>query len=130
VYRRLATSASEPSPVAGPHSTPMATTTSLPVLAEPEWVLWGIPPDYGFSDISMVGPDEGWAIGSGGWTVGGVSATWHYSNGTWQTVPSPTENGLLSIAMVSPDEGRAVGWEGVILHYTTTPDIKLRVQQH
>ena len=117
VYRRLATSAIEPSPVADPCSTPMPTTATLPVLAEPQWVLWGIPTDYGFNDIAMVGPDEGWAIGQGGWTVGGISATWYYSDGAWEPVTGPTEGDLESIVMVSRDEGWAVGAGDAIFHY-------------
>jgi photosystem II stability/assembly factor-like uncharacterized protein len=60
--------------------------------------------------LSMVGANEGWAVGEAG-------TIFHYQNGQWQAIESPTQNGLSSLAMVSANEGWAVGDHSTILHY-------------
>jgi hypothetical protein len=68
-----------------------------------------IPLGIGTSDLAMLGPDEGWAVTSRG-------LIFHYLNGNWEAVPSPTERDLHAIVMPNPDEGWASGY-GVLLHY-------------
>jgi photosystem II stability/assembly factor-like uncharacterized protein len=58
----------------------------------------------------MVSEDEGWAAQDDGKIL-------HYTNGTWQFVPSPTTQGIVDIDMAMPSEGWAVGAYGTILRY-------------
>jgi len=94
----------------------------------------GLSPDTGFTGISMVSADEGWAVG---YTVNDRDATTrplmlHYTHGRWMQVALPASldphTSLTSVAMVSADEGWAVGTvpppaaggpiKGVLLHYS------------
>src|SRR5215212_10120147 len=57
--------------------------------------------------ITMLSPNEGWAVGAG---------ILHYTGGRWTLVSSPdTDESLTDVAMVSPTEGWAVGL-GQLLH--------------
>jgi hypothetical protein len=67
------------------------------------------------SDISMVSPDEGWAVG-GVLTFGGASSEGvilHYAHGQWQRVSGDfTDMLFTSISMTSPTDG----WLSGIIH--------------
>ena len=65
----------------------------------------------------MVSASEGWAVGGQPFSdYGGFIL--HYSEETWQQVPSPTDEWLEDIDMLSSEEGWAVSKGGVILHFT------------
>lgn len=61
-------------------------------------------------DLSMLSPEEGWAIGNAG-------TLYHYQNEGWQTVQSPSPYPLFAIDMINSEEGWAVGENSTILHY-------------
>ena len=66
--------------------------------------------------IAMVSPDEGWTMGMDGTNDHGV--IYHYINGKWTDVSSPTSQSMTHIVMLSPSEGWAVGNAATILHYS------------
>ncbi len=65
----------------------------------------------GLNSVSMVGPTEGWAVGSGG-------IIYHYTGGGW-TLFTSVGTTLNSVFMVNQNDGWAVGNGGVIFHYTS-----------
>jgi photosystem II stability/assembly factor-like uncharacterized protein len=65
--------------------------------------------------VAMVSASEGWAMGVDPASNHGV--IYHYLNGQWTAVVSPTTQGMARIVMLSPDEGWAAGTGGTILHY-------------
>lgn len=75
------------------------------------------------SDLAMVSPTEGWAVGSifGSKPYGAIL---HYKDGDWSEEPFHPRGILSAIAMVSPTEGWAVGGDpqpngaATILHYS------------
>jgi hypothetical protein len=66
------------------------------------------------SDIEMVSPANGWAVGAAG---GGHLNIARWNGGTWFEVASPTSTVLESISMVSDADGWIVGRNGVILQW-------------
>jgi hypothetical protein len=58
--------------------------------------------------VSMLTPDEGWAVGYGHQVL-------HYMHGVWTWQPIQSGGWLFSVAMASPTEGWAVG--GSIIEY-------------
>lgn len=90
--------------------------------------------------ISMVSPDEGWAVGGQTWYAEndpnpGTMVLYHYKNGQWTPTYIPFNDPnwpdsaypvLRSVSMVSADDGWAVGAttngsiEGFFLHYDGT----------
>ncbi len=63
--------------------------------------------------LSMSGPGQGWAVGSGG-------QMWRATGGTWVQVSSPVTTTLYAVAMDSPSHGWAVGYTYVSPSYVTT----------
>lgn len=58
-----------------------------------------------------------------GWAVGDVILKW---DGTgWYVIAKPATPKLTAIAYASQSELWAVGWEGVIMHYGTTPELSV-----
>jgi photosystem II stability/assembly factor-like uncharacterized protein len=79
--------------------------------------------DVSITDLAMVSPTEGWAVGS----VFGSNAygvILHYQDGGWSEESFHPRGMLTAIAMVSPTEGWAVGGDpqpngaATILHYS------------
>ena len=62
------------------------------------------------NDLSWFNKDEGWAAAA-------LGRTYHYQDGIWNLVETPTEVNLQGIDMVTPEEGWVVGHDGTILHY-------------
>jgi len=59
------------------------------------------------ADISMLGQNDGWAVGDYGTII-------HWDGNTWQSIASPTIYHLGDIFMITPDDGWAVGgWDSV-----------------
>ncbi len=122
---------------------PQSAGTGTPV---PSQITYGDLSSFVLNSISMVSPDEGWAVGgtqipptaaSPGLPEYGDPVILHYSQGQWRPVPLPAglpchpscHIVLHSIAMVSPTDGWAVGnsvlppnadgvTSGIVLHYT------------
>lgn len=67
-------------------------------------------PTWSCDDLSVVAPDDVWAVGQEGIIA-------HFDGTTWSAYTSPTTVDLRAIDMVSPDEGWAAGDRGIILHY-------------
>ncbi len=97
----------------------------------PTWhiVAGGGGKEANLSDISMVSPTEGWAVGTTGPSSYGV--VMHYTNSTWSRVAVPTGTyELNAVSMISPTEGWAAGYEascwsgscdqGLLMHYTAS----------
>ncbi|HEY3993137.1 MAG TPA: hypothetical protein VGM01_09690 [Ktedonobacteraceae bacterium] len=66
--------------------------------------------------IAMVSADEGWTMGIDGANNQGV--IYHYIDGKWTSVTSPTNQAMTHLVMLSPNEGWAVGTAATILHYS------------
>ena len=65
-------------------------------------------------DVSMVTPNDGWAVG--GEDAGRVIVRWDGS--AWSTVlDDPNSPGLETIAMTSVSDGWAAGQDGTLLHW-------------
>lgn len=89
----------------------------------------------GLSDMAMVSPTEGWAVGgsytavyehtSNPTTLTEQPLLWHYINGVWSPVQLPMHGRLTSISMDSPTDGWAIGMNNydqsqdrlLLLHY-------------
>lgn len=69
------------------------------------------------NSVAMVSPSEGWAVGAFLKNVGGYdSVIWHYHNGKWARVSSPTQSWLRAVTTLPDGEAWAVGLGGMILH--------------
>jgi hypothetical protein len=116
-----------------PASTPTSQQTASPNASQPRasscapaQITASVPAGAYLMDLSMVSPDEGWAVGGVVGTVGGWggSVLLHYHNCQWTPVGPSYDAALLSISMDSSSDGWAVGGasDGTIqklaLHYT------------
>ena len=70
-----------------------------------------------FSAVAMVSPTEGWAVGTAYSNTGQTGAIFHYSQGQWTQVDSPTHSTWNALAMVSADNGWTGGSQGTLLQY-------------
>lgn len=70
------------------------------------------------SAVALVSPTEGWAVGSTYINGGGqTGAIFHYSQGQWTQIASPTHSTWNTLAMVSADNGWTGGSQGTLLQY-------------
>ena len=86
-----------------------------PGASTPTWQ-WVTPEGANFDQfygLSLVGPNEWWAV-----TSGASPHIVHYHNGKIEDIPVPIKVQFLDIVMFDNDEGWVVGDLGVILHYT------------
>ena len=72
-------------------------------------------PSADLQAVAMVSPGEGWAMGVE--NVPKTNVIYHYLNGHWGSIISPTSQAITRIIMLSPDEGWAVGSAATILHF-------------
>jgi hypothetical protein len=77
--------------------------------------------DIGAMDIasvSMVSASEGWAVGDFFQdSIGNVRGViWHYHNGQWTPMLSPTKYSLSAVSALPDGEAWAVGYNGTLLH--------------
>lgn len=70
-----------------------------------------------FSAVALVSPTEGWAVGSASTNAGTTGAIFHYSQGKWTQIDSPTHSTWKALAMVSADNGWTGGSQGMLLQY-------------
>lgn len=75
---------------------------------QPKWSRVTAPYVRFLSDISMVTPSDGWAVGSD---------ILHWDGHRWSHVANPVSDLLTSVDMVSATDGWAVGVNGTILHW-------------
>ena len=101
------------------HGTSVATNTATPLITAtppirsygtcpPEYVHPGITHGIALSDIAMVSPTEGWAVGGVDHFGTGTSqgTLLHLINGQWiANTDLPTAPGIVSISMDSPTDG-------------------------
>jgi len=82
------------------------------------WTTLPLLPHVDLAGVTMVSPDEGWAVGSRFADAGiETGLILHYHAGQWTAVLSPVDAASFSaVAMRSPDDGWIVG-DGVHLHY-------------
>lgn len=74
--------------------------------------------EVNFSAVALVSPTEGWAVGSTYINGGGqTGAIFHYSQGQWTQIASPTHSTWNTLAMVSADNGWTGGSQGTLLQY-------------
>jgi photosystem II stability/assembly factor-like uncharacterized protein len=88
---------------------PVPTGSATPLTLRPG----GQQSDLDLTSISMISPDEGWAVGR----QGVRSVILHYNKGHWTQAPAPTYMSLQGVCMISAAEGWAVGGNMRILHY-------------
>lgn len=67
--------------------------------------------------VAMVSANDGWAVGNFYFNVGGLRGViWHYHDGQWALISSPTKSGLSGVTALPDGEAWAVGDGGTILH--------------
>ena len=91
-----------------PTSPPVATPTPIPP----------IPSNSLLETVSMISPNEGWAVGGILETTPHSGTILHYRNGKWIPFSRSDTPFLTSVVMLSSDDGWIVGEDGMILHYT------------
>jgi len=67
--------------------------------------------------VALVSPSEGWAVGLHSVNNGQAGAIFHYTQGRWVQVNSPTHSAWYALDMLSADNGWAGGTDGTLLQY-------------
>jgi photosystem II stability/assembly factor-like uncharacterized protein len=70
-----------------------------------------------FSALALVSPTEGWAVGTDYNNDALTGAIFHYTQGKWAQIKSPTHSAWYALAMISADEGWTGGTQGTLLEY-------------
>jgi hypothetical protein len=71
------------------------------------WQLFSSPTNAWLNAVTMVSPDEGWAVGDGGVIL-------HYAGGLWGATISPAWFSLYDVAIPSPAAGWIVGADTIL----------------
>lgn len=69
------------------------------------------------SAVALVSPTEGWAVGTTYNNGALTGAIFHYTQGQWTQIKSPTHSAWYALAMLSADNGWTGGTQGTLLEY-------------